>query len=591
MSAFAKNGNRVLYIENTGVRPPTVRDLPRLKKRILSWKKGLKGFRQLSDNLHIYSPILLPFPYSRIARFFNRYFLIGPLKRWIRAAGFYEPIVWTFLPTLTALGIIDNIPDRRLLVYYCIADFEELVKTAKKIRNSEKRLIGSCDLVFAQGETLQEKCRKQNENVFISPFGVNTEVFEEFQANQLKEAPQDIKDINRPIVGYVGGVHRHIDFSLLKLLAQNRPDWSIVLVGPVQTDTGELPELPNVFILGERKFSQLPSYINEFDVCIIPYRYSGFTDTVYPTKLNEYHMLGKPVVSTALPEVIKFNRENNNLVTLAKTPEEFVQGVQKALSDNNQALSDLRKQSARKNSWQVRIEKMSALMEEAIERRRLDIQARWKENLIRFYILTRRRLMQLGCACIVIYLLLFKSPFVWFLAGPLKVSDAPRQADAIVVFGGGLGEAGRVGQGYEERVEHAVRLYKEGYAPRLLLVSGYAYRFKEAQIMKILAASLGVPQEKIYLRDDARNTYEYVNFTKEIMEKMDWDSILLVSSPYHMRRASLVFDKAVKDAQIIYTPIPKSLYYDHSRGTSLGHIRGILHEYLAIIYYWWKGWV
>ena len=68
MSAFAANGNKVLFIENTGVRSPGIRDLSRLKKRIKNWFKGVKGIRKERENLYVYSPLILPFPYSRIAR-------------------------------------------------------------------------------------------------------------------------------------------------------------------------------------------------------------------------------------------------------------------------------------------------------------------------------------------------------------------------------------------------------------------------------------------------------------------------------------------------------------------------------------------
>ncbi|MBI4378214.1 MAG: hypothetical protein HY578_03850, partial [Nitrospinae bacterium] len=164
MSTFAENGNRVLFIENTGVRTPTIYDMPRLRKRIINWFKTTKGFRKEIENLYIYSPISLPFPYSRVARWINKYLLLIPIKRWIKAMEFYEPIIWTFLPTGTAIDIIDDI-DEKLVVYYCIADFEKLVDKPEKVARTERILIRKCDVIFAQGETLKGKCRKFNNNV------------------------------------------------------------------------------------------------------------------------------------------------------------------------------------------------------------------------------------------------------------------------------------------------------------------------------------------------------------------------------------------------------------------------------------------
>lgn len=158
MSTFAKNGNRVLFIENTGIRVPNLRDIYRLRKRVSNWFKSIKGFRLEREDLYVYSPIILPFPYSKIARWINKYMLIVPIRRWMKAMEFHEPIVWTFLPTGTALDIINSV-DRKFLVYYCIADFNELVDSPKKAERSENELISKSDLIFVQGEFLKTNAK------------------------------------------------------------------------------------------------------------------------------------------------------------------------------------------------------------------------------------------------------------------------------------------------------------------------------------------------------------------------------------------------------------------------------------------------
>jgi hypothetical protein len=109
MSTLAAEGHRVLFVENTGVRGLHVRDLPRVRQRVKNWWKGTKGFREERPNLFVFSPLLLPLPYSRVARWVNRFLLARALRRWMRAIGFYRPIVWTFLPTPIALDLIDDI--------------------------------------------------------------------------------------------------------------------------------------------------------------------------------------------------------------------------------------------------------------------------------------------------------------------------------------------------------------------------------------------------------------------------------------------------------------------------------------------------
>jgi len=258
-------------------------------------------------------------------------------------------------------------------------------------------------------------------------------------------------------------------------------------------------------------------------------------------------------------------------------------------------------EAARQNSWPRRIEQMSGLIERAMMKKKLDKERMWKENLLAFYRVARRKLSRLVISSSLLYLLLFYTPFIWFLAEPLKIVDLPEESDTIVVFAGGVGESGQARQGYEERVVYAVDLYKQGLADNLIFSSGYMYVFKEPLLMKALAISLGVPENAVILEDKARNTYENVDFVAKILGKKGWDKILLVSSPYHMRRASLVFNKVAKNIRVDYTPIPKSIFYSHEDRDSYGRknwkrinleqIKGMLHEYLGIVYYWWRGYI
>jgi uncharacterized SAM-binding protein YcdF (DUF218 family) len=597
MSAFAKNGNRVLFIENTGVRTLTFKDIPRLKKRFVNWLKSIRGFKQQAENLFVYSPIFLPFPYSKIARRINKHIILSPLRRWMKVMEFHEPIIWTFLPTGIALDIIHNV-NNKLLVYYCIADFYQLVDNPKKVKKTEDELIKKSDLIFAQGKALEEKCKRLNKNVHIFPFGVKVEAFEKFQ-NSSGEVPNDIKDMKRPIIGYIGGVHRHIDFTLIRFIAESHPEWSIVLIGPIQTSTFEISNLDNVFLLGQKDFSSLPSYISQFDVGIIPYNKSEYTATVFPTKLNEYNIMGKPVVSTELPEIANFNVENYNLIFVGKTYEEFVDCISRAIISENGKLANQRIAVAEKNSWTTTIEKMSKLLEEAIEKKSKN-PLNWQESLLKFYRESRRKMLRISVLAFSIYLLIFYTPLAWFLASPLSVSDIPEKSDAIVVFAGGVGESGKAGQGYEERVQYAVELYNKGYAQNLIFSSGYMYVFEEPLLMKALAVALGVPEHAIILEDKARNTYENIKFISEILKKNRWKTILLVSSPYHMQRALLVAKKVSPEIKVLSTPIPNSRFYMHGRGqkgekiwkqVNLSQIKGLMHEYAGILYYMWKGWI
>lgn len=598
MWAFAKNGNKVLFIENTGVRAPALKDAPRLWRRLLNWRKGVMGIRKEEENLYIFSPVAVPFPFSRIARWINRYLFISSLKAWIKVMEFSDPIVWTFLPTGTALEIIRSI-DKKLVVYYCIADFEELVKQPKKVQRAEKQLLKTCDLVFAQGEEIADRCKRFNKNVTIFPFGVSVKLFEGYHEKKPEIVPEDIKVIKKPIIGYVGALHKHFDFELTEYIVRRNPDLSFVFVGPLVEDTARLRRFKNVFFTGEKKHSALPDYINTFDVCLIPYNMTKYTSTVYPTKLNEYLIMGKPVVSVALSEVERFNSKYPDIVLVARSKEEFNACIRQALTYNNLVLTQRRIETARVNSWENRVSEMILLMEESIRQKDINREGRWQDLLLSFYHKARVRFFEYLFTAAILYGIIFYTPFVWWLAGPLKITQNLDKADAIVVLAGGVGESGRAGQGYEERVKYAVELYKKNYAENLIFSSGYRYIFREPIVMRALAISLGIPENAIILEEKASNTFENVNNVGKILADKGWNKIILVSSPYHMLRAYLVFHKNLPQMQVIYSSIPESHFYRHglSRGKrvlkqiNLQQINGILHEYLGILYYWVKRYI
>jgi len=596
MSTFARNGNRVLFIENTGIRTPGPADAGRLKKRVLNWMRSTKGFREVEKNLVIYSPMVLPFPYSKIAGWFNKFFLVRPLKRWIKTAEFYDPIVWTFLPTGIALDIVNSI-NKKLLVYYCLADFYQLVDRPAKVKLTEDRLIKQCDVIFAQGVALKDKCAALNKNVHVFTLGVSANFFKDLHGGR-DNRPEDIKDIKRPIIGYVGGIHKHVDLGLIQFIATSRPEWTLVLVGPAQINISELAKLSNVILLGQKAPSSMPDYINEFDVAIIPYRLNDYTATVFPHKLNEYHAMGRPVVSMALPEVVAFNKENDGIISIGRTYEEFLGHITNALQIKRTEEVQKRIGAAKKNMWSSKIEGMSGFLEAAIQKK-ADHPMEWKKKFLNLYRISRNKIFTFAGVVLIGFFMIFYTNLVWWIAEPLKISQEPSKADCIVVFAGGVGESGKPGQGYEERVQKAVELYREGYADKIIFSSGYTYFFKEPQVMKALAVSLGIPENSIILEDRAGDTFQNIKFTKDILDRKKWKSVLLVSSPYHMKRAFLTFRKAAADIKVTYVPITNGHFYMHKFANptifqsriNIEQIRGILHEYLGIVYYWFKGYI
>ena len=588
MSAFAARGHRVLFIENTGVRAPRLRDLPRVRQRLRNWFRGTKGFRQERENLVVYSPLILPFPYSRLAGRINRLLLLRALDRWMRTTGFRPAVIWTFLPTPLARDVIHAV-DPELVIYYCIDDLASSSAAARKIRQSETRLFQEADLVFVTSEKLRQRAAQQNAQVAVFPFGVDFERFARVHQG-ADESPRDVRALPRPVVGYVGGVHQWVDQPLLEHAARSLPEISFVFVGPCQTNVSSLARYPNVHLLGARPHETVPGYIKGFDLGLIPYELTEYTANVYPTKLNEYLAMGIPVVSTDLPEIRRFNADFCDVVAVAGDADGFIRKIQEALKGDSPDARRRRIDIARQNSWQARIAQMTQRMDEALLARRA-ARVSWEQKLRRVYRTTRRRVVRLATAVAIVYLVCFRSPLLWWAASPLRLVQPARPADAIVVLAGGVGESGKAGQGYQERVKQAVDLYNAGMTPWLVFSSGYTAVFQETEVMRELAVAHGVPASAIVIDTQAASTIDQVRGVRTILNDHGWRTILLVSSPYHMRRALWTFRKLVPALAVIPSPGPRSDFYARGPTVRLEQIVGIFHEYLGILYYWLRGWM
>jgi uncharacterized SAM-binding protein YcdF (DUF218 family)/glycosyltransferase involved in cell wall biosynthesis len=588
MSRLAADGHRVLFIENTGVRPPRVSDLPRVRQRLHNWWRGTKGFRTERPNLVVFSPLVMPLPYSRLARWVNRVILRRTLQRWMNATGFSRPIVWTFLPTPLARDVIRDVQPS-LTIYYCIDDLASSSPEARKITPSEQELFRDADLVFVTSEKLRQRAAAFSNRVHLFPFGVSLATFEKVR-DEAPAVPDDLATLKRPIVGYVGGLHQWVDQELVCETAKRLPHVTFAFVGPAQVDVQRLQALPNIVLLGKREHAQVPHYVRGFDTAIVPYTLSEYTSNVYPTKLNEYLSMGVPVVATDLAEIRRFHGEHGDVIAVGHTAPEFAAAIEKSLCDHSAERRARRIDVARSNSWERRIEQMSQLIDEAMTAR--DAAGdRWEERLRRLYRTARRRTLQVAVATAAAYLLLFYTPLTWMVAEPLRLSAPPGPADAIVVFAGGVGESGKAGGGAQERVKRAVELYHAGHASRVIFSTGYVFSFPEAEVMRAVAMDNGVPASAILLEEEAKNTYENVERSRRILDQHGWRRVLLVSSPYHMRRALLTWKKVAPHIEVVPTPPAESQFYSHATGASLEQIQAILHEYGAIVVYWRRGWI
>ena len=384
---LAQAGNRVLYVENMGVRSPGLRDARRVAQRFSHWAGSLLdgGVRQVAPNLYVCSPLIMPPFGSWLRQHLNRRLLLPLLRRVVRNLDFDPTIIWTFLPTDTVASFVRLVAGpETVVVYYCIADFAELTPNRSDIIRSEREVIELSDVIFAQGPHLAEHCSQTGKSVEIFPFGVNIDRFSHqgraaasppaggaVRARGNGSASHPLNGLPHPVIGYVGGIHKFFDVEMLTAIARARPDWSFVLVGPLQVSPGELKRLPNVHLAGRKPHEALPDYIRGFDVGIVPYLFNTYTATVVPTKINEYLAMGKPVVSTNLPEVSNFNGKHGVIITSPNRAKEFVASIERALMTSAEESSVTRRREvAALNDWEARYERMSLLIEQELRRKK-----------------------------------------------------------------------------------------------------------------------------------------------------------------------------------------------------------------------------
>ncbi len=339
--------NRVLWIDSVGNRAPTAsaRDLGRLAAKAASWAKGL---REVEPNLHVLSPLALPF-FGPAARRVNRVLLRAQVRAAMAWLGFGAPISWTFLP---AAAPVAGALGESLVLYHCVDDFSAFSGTpAREIAELEADLCRRADLVLVSAETLLRERRVHNPETVLVRHGVDHAHFAKALDARTPIAPE-VAALPRPILGFFGLVADWVDVELLRHVALHFRNGSLVLLGSVTADVSALRGVANVHFLGRRPYAELPEFAKGFDVALLPFRINALTLAANPLKVREYLAAGLPVVSTAVPEV-----EATGLCRIAATPDEYVDQIEAALREGG-GPSGARSRAVAGESWEARLEEI-----------------------------------------------------------------------------------------------------------------------------------------------------------------------------------------------------------------------------------------
>ncbi|HZC01965.1 MAG TPA: glycosyltransferase family 1 protein, partial [Gammaproteobacteria bacterium] len=243
--------------------------------------------------------------------------------------GIRDPILWYYTPMAGAFS--DHLRSSAV-IYDCMDELSAFKFAPPALGEQERALLRRADLTFTGGYSLYETKRKQHPRVHAFPSSVDTAHFA--AARGQMDEPPDQAAIPHPRLGFFGVIDERMDIELLATVADLRPNWHFMMVGPiVKIDPAELPRRPNIHFVGGRKYEELPAYLAGWDVAIMPFALNESTRFISPTKTLEYLAGGKPVVSTPITDVVRHYGELE-AVRIAKTPTELVSAVEAALANN-----------------------------------------------------------------------------------------------------------------------------------------------------------------------------------------------------------------------------------------------------------------
>jgi UDP-galactopyranose mutase len=281
--------------------------------------------------------------------------LKNELVRW-----YYTPMMLAFSDRLKAI----------CTVYDCMDELANFKFAPPELGQLERDLFAAADVVFTGGYSLYEA--KQHAHANVHPFPSSVDRAHFAKARSAAREPADMVGLPHPRLGFYGVVDERMDLKLLAAVADAHPDWSLVIVGPVvKINPADLPQRANIVYTGGRSYDELPAYLASWDVALMPFAINESTRFISPTKTPEYLAAGKPVVSTAITDVIRHYGALEG-VTVAQDTEGFIEGCEQALvfaahperwlPQVDQALSEL--------SWDQTFAQMLAKIDAAIARKR-----------------------------------------------------------------------------------------------------------------------------------------------------------------------------------------------------------------------------
>jgi glycosyltransferase involved in cell wall biosynthesis len=280
--------------------------------------------------------------------------MLWHLKRITRRLGILQPILCLYSPR--QIDLIGHFGEK-LACYFNydeLADFEGNERIRELLQEYDEAICRSVDVVFCTSESQFRRRKPLNAHTYFVPNGVDYPLYSSALYPATQIAPE-VKELPRPIVGYVGWLGPHIDVDLLLSLSRAYIETSFVFVGPCasrrERSWRDLRSQPNVLFTGRKRRHELPGYLKAFDAVLMPDIAAAHRLAAYPLKLHEYLAAGRSIVATKLPELEPFQ----SVLRVVDSREEFVRILPEAIADNSLDRTRVRTELARRNSWDQRV--------------------------------------------------------------------------------------------------------------------------------------------------------------------------------------------------------------------------------------------
>jgi UDP-galactopyranose mutase len=286
------------------------------------------------------------------------------LERCIEAEQISEYVLWYYTPM--ALPFTDRLSPVAV-IYDCMDELSAFKGAPAILRAREAELMRRAALVLTGGQSLFEAKRHQHSN--IHPFPSSVDVAHFAQARRITSEPHDQASIPHPRLGFFGVIDERMDIELLDGVAAARPDWQLVMLGPiVKIDPASLPRRPNIHYLGSKKYEELPHYLAGWDVALLPFARNEATRFISPTKTPEYLAAGKPVVSTSIRDVVRpYGKQA--LVRIADDAAAFVQACTAAMAEDPVKRVTQADAFLRQTSWDGTWTRIRSMLDDVLHRR------------------------------------------------------------------------------------------------------------------------------------------------------------------------------------------------------------------------------